>query len=178
MLAGDGHGFQPGEVEPLSRGLKGKVDDPEMVLKAVLDWTGGQPFLTQKVCQLIFTASEPIPIGGEAQWVENLVQKHIIENWEAQDDPEHLKTIRDRLFFNQKSVSRLLGLYQQILQQEGVAADGTPQQMELRLSGLVVRHQGQLRAANRIYQSVFNRNWVEQELGKLRPYSEMEFKFR
>ncbi len=46
-------GFQIHEVEPLSRGLEGKVDDPQAVMKEVLAWTGGQPFLTQKLCQII-----------------------------------------------------------------------------------------------------------------------------
>ncbi|MGD1712485.1 WD40 repeat domain-containing protein, partial [Dapis sp. BLCC M172] len=44
--------------------------------------------------------------------------------------------------------------------------------MELRLTGLVVKQEGRLQVANRIYQEVFNLQWVEKELGKLRPYSE------
>jgi hypothetical protein len=44
--------------------------------------------------------------------------------------------------------------------------------VELQLSGLVVKREGYLKAYNRIYESVFNLNWVEQELAKLRPYSE------
>ena len=44
--------------------------------------------------------------------------------------------------------------------------------MELRLTGLVVSGEGRLKAYNRIYQSVFDLNWVEKELANLRPYSE------
>ncbi len=165
-------GFQLQEAQPLAMGLAKKVSNTQAVLTEVLVWTGGQPFLTQKVCQLVLSAEEPIPAGGEAVWVADLVQKRIVDNWEAHDEPEHLKTIRDRILFNEKRASRLLGLYQQILQQRGVAADDTPEQMDLRLSGLVVRQQGRLRVANRIYQEVFNQNWVEKELASLRPYSE------
>jgi len=68
----------------------------------------------------------------------------------------------------------LLGLYQQILNlspsQPGIAADGSPEQTELRLSGLVVQQQGKLKVYNRIYQQVFNQDWVKQTLGSLRPY--------
>jgi len=68
----------------------------------------------------------------------------------------------------------LLGLYQQILtlapSQPGIAADGSSEQTELRLSGLVVQQQGKLRVYNRIYQQVFNQDWVKQTLGSLRPY--------
>jgi vacuolar-type H+-ATPase subunit H len=58
------------------------------------------------------------------------------------------------------------------VQQGKVVADDSPEQMELRLTGLVVRQQGQLRVANRIYQAVFNTDWVEKELANLRPYAE------
>ena len=43
---------------------------------------------------------------------------------------------------------------------------------ELLLSGLVVKKQGYLQVKNRIYQKVFNRKWVEKQLGQLRPYSQ------
>ncbi len=66
----------------------------------------------------------------------------------------------------------MLGLYQQILLREGVAADNSSEQMELRLSGLVVRQEGTLVVYNRIYREVFNPTWVEKELGNLRPYAE------
>ena len=41
---------------------------------------------------------------------------------------------------------------------------------------MVARREGKLRVYNRIYQEVFNQNWVENELKNLRPYSE-NFKF-
>src|ERR687885_2855082 len=87
-------GFELQEAQPLAIGLGQKANNPEALLQAVLDWTGGQPFLTQKVCQLIRMADTSISTGNEAEWVENLVQKRVIEHWEAQDEPEHLKTIR------------------------------------------------------------------------------------
>jgi WD40 repeat protein len=184
------NGFGLAETKPLAKGLEGKVSNPTAVLREVLNWTGGQPFLTQKVCSLI-------PVGVEASWVEEGVRRQIIENWESQDDPEHLRTIRDRILNSKQRTSRLLGLYQQILagtrdwedrgdkkdkvelpqslipnHQSPVPADDSPEQVELRLSGLVVKREGYLKAYNRIYESVFNLNWIEQELAKLRPYCE------
>ncbi|NEQ77807.1 MAG: hypothetical protein F6K23_35205 [Okeania sp. SIO2C9] len=165
-------GFQLAEVEPLAQGLINKTTNINKLMDAVLDWTGGQPFLTQKVCKLISNSAEIVPDGQEAEWVANLLRHRIIENWQVHDDPEHLKTIRDRLLVNEKRASRLLGLYQQVLNSGGVVADDSPDQMELRLTGLVIKQEGQLQVANRIYQEVFNLQWVEKELGKLRPYSE------
>jgi WD40 repeat protein len=165
-------GFQLPEVQPLAQGLEGKVDNPSEVLREILVWTGGQPFLTQKLCQLVLSSPFIIASGSEAELIEGLVRSRIIENWESQDEPEHLKTIRDRILRNEQRAGRLLGLYQQILQHGEITADDSDEQMELRLSGLVVEHQGKLRVYNRIYFSVFDPSWVNQSLAVLRPYAE------
>ena len=174
------HGFQLHEAMPLAQGLQEKAAAPQVVLKEILDWTGGQPFLTQKLCKLILAAAEPMPMGIEAVAVEKLVRSRIIQNWEAQDEPEHLKTIRNRLLRDEQRAGRLLGLYQQVLQSAllvpggaaGIPADDSSEQMELRLTGLVVQHQGKLTVYNRIYACVFDLAWVEKELANLRPYTE------
>src|SRR4028119_154046 len=49
-------GFGIQEAQPLAMGLATKASNPQAVLQAVLDWTGGQPFLTQEVCKLIRSA--------------------------------------------------------------------------------------------------------------------------
>jgi hypothetical protein len=224
-------GFQLHEAISLAQGLEAKVRNPQSVLKEVLEWTGGQPFLTQKLCKLISQESEMLGAGGYkdkfsprlhhaspsslqlftaklgpaslssvsqspisnpksqiTQWVEQIVRTHIIENWEANDEPEHLRTIRDRLFRyasdnrypastanhikgesdrtsrNQQPNVELLKLYQRILRGDDVATNDTPEQMELRLSGLVVKQNGKLNVYNRIYQSVFDVNWIDQVL--------------
>ena len=66
----------------------------------------------------------------------------------------------------------MLGLYQKILQLGQIPAEDSPEQIELRLSGLVVENQGYLKVYNRIYATVFDLNWVEKALMNLRPYSE------
>ncbi|WP_445251446.1 AAA-like domain-containing protein [Microcoleus sp. D2_18a_D3] len=247
-------GFQIDEVQPLIDGWRGQVANPESAIADILDWTGGQPFLTQKLCKLMLekelkrvnrrgaegadqdrqdacstttdrqdacstttdrqdacstTTDRQDACSTEDEGVEGLVRLRVVENWESQDEPEHLKTIRDRILRNQQKAGQLLGLYQQILEsahppqpplakgglnaaasplgeQEiatltpplskgglgGVLADGSPEQTELRLSGLVVQQQGKLKVYNRIYAEVFNLEWVEKQLGKLRPYSE------
>ncbi|MDZ7952432.1 peptidoglycan-binding protein [Nostoc sp. DedQUE09] len=159
-------GFELFEVQPLLKGLVGKVSNPQTILQEVVDWTGGQPFLTQKLCQLI-------PADIEAGRVEELVRSHIIENWESQDEPEHLRTIRDQILRNEQHAGRRLGFYQQILQQGEIAFDETSEQMELRLSGLVVKQQNKLRIYNRIYKAVFDGNWIDKVLAQMRPYAEL-----
>jgi CHASE2 domain-containing sensor protein len=46
-------GFKLDEALILSQGFAGKVKRPRKVLEAILYWTGGQPFLTQKLCHLV-----------------------------------------------------------------------------------------------------------------------------
>lgn len=158
-------GFTLAEAKsPLTPGLVGKVENPIAVLQEILNWTGGQPFLTQKLCKLVAEKA-----NSRDPNIEKFVQQHIVENWESQDNPPHLRTIRDRIRGSEKRRGRLLGLYQQILQFGSIPAEDNPEQLELQLSGLVVKHQGKLCVYNRIYQAVFNQAWVQQESAKLRP---------
>ncbi|MDJ0744035.1 MAG: AAA family ATPase [Xenococcaceae cyanobacterium MO_167.B27] len=155
--------FKKHEAQPLLYGLAQKVSNPQTILQEVLNWTGGQPFLTQKLCRLIRNADVPIPVNGETEWIQNLVQEKIIKNWEAQDQPEHLRTIRDRIL-KCKNGKQLLTLYQQILESREIIALDSPEEQELRLSGLVIKKNGNLKIHNRIYKSIFDRSWVESKL--------------
>jgi hypothetical protein len=141
------------------------------------------------------------------QLVSAIVNEKVIENWEAQDIPAHLKTIRDRILqSDERGRGRLLGLYQQVLDGDppqpplgkggeefllalsseeefekfpftrgvgrissGIAADESYDQMQLRLTGLVVKRDGRLIIYNQIYGAVFNQAWVSRALGDLRP---------
>jgi hypothetical protein len=143
-------GFQLHEAQPFAVGLAQKSSNPQAVMQAVLDWTGGQPFLTQKICQLVIQQAgensqslHPCILASLhpciSEWVEELVREaklstnvesRIISQWESQDEPEHLKTIGDRILRREQRAGRLLGLYQQILTspgQPGEIAPLTPQ---------------------------------------------------
>jgi predicted ATPase/GAF domain-containing protein len=154
--------FKIHEAQPLLYGLAEKVSNPQTLLQEVLKWTGGQPFLTQKLCKMIRSVETPIPKNDEAEWLQDLIQDKFIRNWEAQDQPEHLRTIRDRIV-KSKNSQKLLTLYQQILhQREGIVIDSLEEQ-ELRLSGLAIKQDGFLKIHNRIYESIFNSHWVKSQ---------------
>jgi WD40 repeat protein len=172
-------GFHLDEAQPLCCGFLETAERPQVVLQEILHWTGGQPFLTQKLCYLVLQALQASPSqesyitkNRESFWVGLVARTKIIHRWESQDEPEHLRTIRDRLLYNEKYAARLLGIYQRILQGETVVADDSQEQTELMLSGLVVRDGGILQVKNRIYAEVFNVDWVKQQLSQLRPYSQ------
>ncbi|MBP5971938.1 AAA-like domain-containing protein [Brasilonema sp. CT11] len=162
------HGFRIDEVQPLINGLQGIVSNPEQVMESILDWTGGQPFLTQKLCKFMVEES----FKDNRRSVGEVVTSRIIENWESQDDPEHLRTIRDRILSHGQRASYLLELYQQIRKKGEIASNNSIEVNELQLSGLVVKRQEKLKVYNRIYQQIFDLNWIETQLNNLRPYSE------
>ncbi|MBE9031029.1 CHASE2 domain-containing protein [filamentous cyanobacterium LEGE 11480] len=174
----DLQGIQWSEAEPLLEGLPVDAQLAESALQEILGWTGGQPFLTQKLCQMMANAwamdalrLEQRP-GLVPQYVSQIVQTQVIEHWETRDQPEHFRTIRDRLLRDELMSVRLLGLYQQVLTGEDVPSDDSREQIELLLSGLiVVDTQGHLQIKNRIYAAIFNANWVSQQLELLRPYA-------
>ena len=166
------HGFQLEEIQPLIKGLQGRFDNPRRVIEEILDWTGGQPFLTQKLCKLMVDES----FKDNPCTVSELVRAKIIDNWESQDNPEHLRTIRNRICSDDQRASYLLELYQQVRQSGELATNNSIEVSELQLSGLVVKRQDKLRVYNQIYREIFDFNWIENQLKNLRPYSE-SFRF-
>lgn len=165
-------GFTLEEAQkPLGQGLAAVVDQPEAILQSILSWTGGQPFLTQKLCYLVAQTAEQT--GNRQPNLNQVVQKFIIDNWESQDEPEHLRTIRDRLLRDEQWTKLLLELYQQILNSEAVMADSSLEKAELQLSGVVIQQNNQLKVYNPIYEAVFNEKWLENQLSQLRPFGDL-----
>jgi predicted ATPase/GAF domain-containing protein len=185
-------GFQIHEAQSLIRGLVDFVEQPDTMIQEILSWTGGQPFLTQKLCNLIvqnsrqnsplFSVDRPLPAsaspfldmlvrdllanhGEIADQVATIAQSQLIENWEAQDEPEHFRTIRDRLLHIPEQAPVLLTLYRQIRSGIPIKITDSPEQQELLLSGLVIKRQGQLVVRNRIYEQIFNLAWCDRHLG-------------
>ncbi len=138
------------------------------VLKKILDWTGGHPFLTQKLCNLWVDQNKEID-RIDLDKIINLM----IEEWGNDKYQEHFTTIQNRLLFGKgaKAFNRL-NLYREILNCGQINCDNSNEQIELRLSGLVLEAQSKLKPYNPIYTAIFNPSWVEQERAKLRLYIE------
>ena len=101
-------------------------------------------------------SSPIIDNNQETLWLEKLVRSQIIENWEMQDEPQHLKTIRDRLLQSANAGS-FLQLIATIFQQGQILLDCSEVQRELILTGIVKQKQQYLVSFNPIYQEVFGR---------------------
>ncbi|MBP0029437.1 AAA family ATPase [Roseofilum sp. Guam] len=160
--------FRKHEVQPLLYGLSKRVTNPQTLLTEILAWTGGQPFLTQKLCRLIRNDSSTLPSNREGEWVEELVRSHILTDWETQDEPQHLRTIRDYLLQDKQKAVRLLEIYGQILEKTEAIAIDNVEQADLLMSGLVINKRGVLQVGNRIYESIFDRAWIAKTLHRLK----------
>ncbi|NEP62295.1 MAG: hypothetical protein F6K31_36090, partial [Symploca sp. SIO2G7] len=166
-------GFTLEEALPLSHYLAPAVSNSVETLQYILTWTNGQPFLTQKICQLVVTRLAPrTDVYVEQPWIDGLVRSQLIRNWESQDEPPHLRIIQDRLLSRPQLTSRLLGCYKKLLSSHSLTLEDNHLREELLLSGLIVKQVGQLTIHNQLYRKVFNTHWVESHLARLRPYSQ------
>ncbi|MFN5952522.1 MAG: AAA-like domain-containing protein [Dolichospermum sp.] len=161
-------GFTFKESQPLLQGLSVKTNQPEELLELILNWTGGQPFLTQEICDLVLNS--PQLSENKAEWLENIIRTKIIK--QTQDNHHHFGTIKQRILSDEQIAGELLDIYQRIYQQGQLVIQNTLEERKLQLSGLVVKRNNHLQIYNPIYREVFNQQWIDNQLADLRPYSE------
>jgi ABC-type branched-subunit amino acid transport system substrate-binding protein len=167
--------FTKEQLTPFVKHLPDRIEDLTEARDEIHQWTGGQPYLTQKLCKLIQTSQIEIQSGEAAEKIGQLVHSEIITNSVFKDEQSHLATIRKRLFTKDEQSFELLSIYKDVLERGdgGVLLESRQdfqETMSLLLTGIVVSEQGRLLIYNRIYKQVFNKDWVEQELELLRPY--------
>jgi Tol biopolymer transport system component len=136
----------------------------EQIVAWVLDWTDGQPYLTQKLCaELIQAAEKPCSQESVAETVRRLFFTE-----EARKE-SNLRAIRDRIE-SSPNKARMLHIYGQILDGKAIPDDErSPAKNELKLTGLVrPSSRGQLEVRNCIYHTVFNQDWVRKSLPRSR----------
>jgi hypothetical protein len=160
--------FTAEEAFPLSEGL---VDDPagrEAALGRVLHWTGGHPYLTQKVCQLAARSADGTggssahaPIDPEV--IDRVVDREFLAPGSDRRE-DNLRSVRDRVAGRGALSRRMLGVYLKVLGGKTVADEPTsPAYNELKLAGLVKPcADGTLAVRNRIYKQVFGPRWVQE----------------
>ena len=160
--------FTEEEVAPLARGLGPDEAASRELLSRVLYWTGGHPYLTQRLCRALAEAvqassegsPEIPPVIPTAETVDELAEKLFLSR-QARDRDDNLIFVRERLLRSEVDVAGLLYLYRSILNRERVPDDDTNSLVSiLRLSGITRGVHGVLRVRNRIYAHVFDHNWI------------------
>ena len=134
------------------------------ILQWVLDWTNGQPYLTQKLCAELIRTPEP---SLTPESLERTVTRLFLTE-EARKE-SNLRAIRDRIE-SSPNKPKMLQIYEQILRGRPVLdEERSPAKNELKLTGLVrPSPPGMLEVRNRIYRTVFDSAWVRKNLPQSR----------
>jgi len=152
--------FTFAEAQPLAQCLAANQSQGEEALKRILYWSGGHPYLTQKLCRL---AAGEKPTVSSKEAIDGLVEKHFLA-LEAQRSDFNINFVRDRLAQKKKYKRELLTTYRRIL--KGRFIEDEPLSIThafLKLSGLVVpADKWGLRVRNRIYECIFTKDWVKE----------------
>jgi Tol biopolymer transport system component len=128
----------------------------EHIFNRIYDWTGGHPYLTQKLCQKVVKT-------GHAHWTEARVDALVDQLFlsEQAHREKNLQFVRDKILTHARH-RQLLGVYRKIYEGERVSDDERfVIHNQLKLSGLVKAENGQLQVRNDIYRHVFDGNWIE-----------------
>jgi WD40 repeat protein len=142
--------FTSEEASPLRGGLG---QNGSALLQGVLHWTGGHPYLTQFLCQILVDCN-----AQSRKDVDRLCREQFLHP-SARESDHNLQFIRNRVLASQDPAA-LLGLYLQARRRHLHYDPIDPLTAELRLCGLVVAQRNRLTVRNRIYRRAFDERWA------------------
>jgi WD40 repeat protein/Tfp pilus assembly protein PilF len=146
------------------------------LLRRILYWTGGHPYLTQRLCQAVADCglriadcglgeagpdNPPSAIRNPQSEVDRLCERLFVVP-RARERDDNLAFVQHRMLKSEVDVGSLLALYARIHgRRRAVADDETDVLVNvLRLAGIVRSEEGLLRVRNRIYARAFDRDWI------------------
>ncbi len=155
-------------TEEEAQGLRAQGLGGEMVLKRVLYWTGGHPFLTQSLCAALIESAGQEPLNPRA--VDALVNERYLEE-RARETDTNLADVGNRLLgrgdpnVGDGERADTLSLYEKLLKGQDVHDDeSNPSAARIKMSGVSRLEGGHLKIRNRIYQEVFSRGWIRENM--------------
>jgi hypothetical protein len=156
--------FTEEEAEPLMRHLNVPPSLARNLLKWILAWTGGHPYLTLRVVRSL---AESLPARlSRAELDARVSELFLGQNGESDSNLQFVRDMLTRKAFDREAVLRT---YLDI--RSGAAVPDNEQdqvQSWLKLSGVVCRDGGMLRVRNAVYETVFDEAWAAQHLNLLR----------
>jgi len=152
--------FSEDEAAPLARGLPGENSHRQKLLRRILHWTGGHPYLTQRFCHALAEAKE-----SHSPTTVDQICSDLFLAYRARQRDDNLLFVRERMLRSEVETAGLLTLYGRIRSNKRVNDDETnPLITVLRLSGITRVDQGVLKVRNRVYYHVFDDAWVTSNL--------------
>jgi len=152
--------FVESEAAPLAQGF-GQADGLGLrLLRRVLHWTGGHPYLTQRLCQAVADDSHVASTRDV-----NRICTELFLSQRARERDDNLLFVRDRLLRSEVDTPSLLTLYDKVRSGKKVIDDqANPLIPVLRLSGITRVDNGCLRVRNRVYEKVFDHEWIKSNM--------------
>lgn len=149
------------DLAPLSRGLGRDPGTAAELMARIYHWTGGHPYLTQKLCQSVLS-DESVQTAAA---LDDLCAAQFFTT-KAVETNDNLLFVRERLLRSEAKREALQLLARIRGGEEVPAHDTDPCFHILRLSGVTQVVRGSLRVRNRIYEQVFNPDWISHTLAR------------
>lgn len=156
--------FSLSEMQVLAAAL-GK--NGQRLVERIHYWTGGQPFLSQSLCEAVST-----DLGVQSpEAVDAVVKARLLER-RARTTNINLADVGDRALNSsatepspERFRASILAMYERVWRGESVPDDESNRlAVILKLSGLVRSDGLRLLVRNRIYREVFDRKWIEDNM--------------
>lgn len=149
--------FSEQDAAVLQEGLAEGVQVARNLLRRVLYWTGGHPYLTQRLCRAVTKdarASEPAD-------VDRICEEVFLSRAARQQD-SNLIFVRERILRSGGDLAALLEEYRRLYRRRRVRKDErNPIHNKLQLAGVTRTEGSVLTVRNRIYQHVFDLEWIK-----------------
>jgi tetratricopeptide (TPR) repeat protein/ABC-type amino acid transport substrate-binding protein len=144
------------DLSAISSTLNVDAGVADRLLKRVVHWTGGHPYLTQRLCTEVLARKLKDP-----HELDQLIELSFGSLDKASADV-HFQQILRFLTERLTEEATCLSLYSKLLKGKTVRDQPTLAHAELKLSGLVKRdEEGYLRIRNPIYERLFGRAWLK-----------------
>jgi WD40 repeat protein len=198
LVQGGGPGTQsPDVINKDTQDAQDEGKEGQRLLERILYWTGGHPYLTQRLCQALaadVSAENPKSKTQNPKSIDRLCEELFLSK-RARENDDNLIFVRERLLRSEADLAALLDLYGQVRRGRRVPADDTNPLVDLlHLSGITrvadarrstldarrwaryprpsvavlralsVERRASLVVRNRIYERVFDRDWVTQHM--------------
>jgi WD40 repeat protein len=144
----------------------------QLLLDKIYEWTSGHPYMTQRIFEELYFRgdSEDFLALSPQEQVDQLVTEYFLLR--GRTDDSNLSYAEKRVeAISPAQKARVLQLYRRLLQGENIRLNTTdPLQLELKLAGMVAERRTNngdfLKPRNRIYQEVYNLEWVKEKQAK------------
>jgi WD40 repeat protein len=151
--------FTLDEAIPLTEGFDLSPERSRQVLEWIMSWTGGHPYLTQRLCASAASRGKQTLNRSE---LDGIVRETFFGQQSSEDS--NLRFVQDMVVRRAPDTQAALSLYERIARGRKVSDEKASHVIaHLKLSGIVTRDNGSLKISNRIYAEVFDLKWVRSQ---------------